>query len=203
VNIIFLDIDGVINNWGDWDKRDDLTQKIIISKEGFCKESIEAVNEIQTKFDAKIVLSSTWRIDKENLEEVKSVFDIYDITPKIGKRRLSQYIPRWQEIILWLQLQESYPEKIVILDDDSDASNFFLKPYHFLTNNYIGLRLSHIEEVSAIFNQKIVGISDVYEKRCFIKDNTYYIMEYDKEESGFIDKGYIERNVFLPYYPLY
>lgn len=146
MKVIFLDIDGVINNWTDLDILFEECEdsSIYSSIDGFSKKSIDVVKKMENELGAKIVLCSTWRKD-EHIDEVKKVFNIFDRTPVLtGKTyrdhlfKYSEYIPRHIEIQSWLDDHENVTN-FVILDDDPDASNEILKPHHLLIHDEFGL----------------------------------------------------------------
>jgi hypothetical protein len=112
MNIIFLDIDGVLvrypgvkNNYQK-DKRDEFGPL-------FHPTCVEFLEEIVHKTNAKIVISSSWK--RIGIERLKNIFrvrgidvDIIDIIPLYG-------LPRGEEIQLWLD--EHGADKYIILDD--------------------------------------------------------------------------------------
>lgn len=112
MNIIFLDIDGVLKSYAYYkETENDLDLK-----------AIDILSQIYHKFNCKIVLSSTWRelkdISDESAQKMwKHLIDtlekygmgIYDITPTIKNNRPL-------EIATWLQNNSC--SNYVILDDD-------------------------------------------------------------------------------------
>ena len=109
MKIIFLDVDGVLNHsgcpeWkqGDWRVIDDAC--------------VERIRSVCTATGARIVLSSTWRVDPEAVEIIRGCFGelLVDVTPQ------SSYHARHKEIREWLDL---HPEvtRFVVIDDDADA----------------------------------------------------------------------------------
>lgn len=112
MNIIFLDIDGVLNSSAYYkETENDLDLK-----------AVDILSQIYHKFNCKIVLSSTWRelkdISDESAQKMwkhlvdtleKYGMEIYDITPTIKNNRPL-------EIATWLQNNSC--SNYVILDDD-------------------------------------------------------------------------------------
>lgn len=103
MKIIFLDIDGVLNNY-------DTPGELIC----WDPELVKILNRIIKETDAKIVLSSTWRQIDYRCDAIKNDMKINYIgkTPKLWKKR-------GVEIQTWLD-ENPGVEKFVILDDDSD-----------------------------------------------------------------------------------
>lgn len=112
MNIIFLDIDGVLNSYAYYKETgNDLNLK-----------SVDILSQIYYKFNCKIVLSSTWRelkdISEESAQKMwkhlvdtlsKYNMEIYDITPIIKNNRPL-------EIATWLQNNSC--SNFLILDDN-------------------------------------------------------------------------------------
>lgn len=112
MNIIFLDIDGILNSYAYYKETgNDLNLK-----------SVDILSQIYHKFNCKIVLSSTWRelkdISEESAQKMwknlvdtlsKYNMEIYDITPTIKNNRPL-------EIATWLQNNSC--SNFLILDDD-------------------------------------------------------------------------------------
>jgi hypothetical protein len=147
MKLIFLDIDGVMNcedayragecQYQEWtweDGRKDHYQR-------FCSWSKELLNKLIDETDAKIVISSTWRMSgidfmKKVWEYEKMSGEIIGITPSIRANGIS--IPRGLEIKYFLEndmnfkhinwsyteqkkkIEESGIENYIIIDDDSD-----------------------------------------------------------------------------------
>lgn len=116
IKVIFLDIDGVLKK---------------ISGKGFDIKSISNLNELIEKTDAKIVISSRWRIN--GIDYVKNklsnliVGEIIDVTPllKIDKKFEAEgvEIPRGSEIKEWIRKYttvDKYVDNYVIIDDSTD-----------------------------------------------------------------------------------
>lgn len=140
MKVLFLDIDGVLNHEKHYKwlmETDEPTplQRVYPYSE-FNPESCKILNRIIDETDAKIVLSSSWRLD--GINRMNSLFKhfglprIYDITPSLCIRFGS--LCRGKEIDKWLS---EHPEvtKYVILDDDTDMEEYQL-PFFVKTNPY-------------------------------------------------------------------
>lgn len=131
MKIIFLDIDGVLNNSKCWGKRPVIR--------AFDQNCIQAFNRIVDATEAYIVISSSWRnVFKYNelcamLRKVGVQGPILDKTPMV---KLSGH--RGAEIKAWLR-NGIWPEidGFVILDDEADMDG--LGDHLIQTNNEIGL----------------------------------------------------------------
>lgn len=159
MKIIFLDVDGVLNNTRTAETFEDY---IFVSD-----EKIELLKEIVDKTDAKIVLSSSWRRGwqaKDNNprcahDEVR-LFNAFEL--KLGEHglHLMGYTPhlwhRGKEIARWLEdwTGESI-ESFVILDD---LDKEFLKPHSnrlIQTKISEGLTKDHVEQAVSILNSNL------------------------------------------------
>lgn len=134
MKVIFLDIDGVLN-----------CQKTVERFHGFISVDpllVKRLNRILKETDAKIVLSSTWRLFEDNKEILeKANIKYIDITPDF-------HTTRGEEISDWLSRHPEV-ERYVILDDDSDMlPNQIL----FQTTWIDGLTLKIMHEVIKYLN---------------------------------------------------
>lgn len=158
MKIIFLDIDGVLNSIA-WAKkckelnggvpqlasimqrdRDNVSQESL----GWDPESVNILKTVLEKTDAKIVISSSWRIMNtlDNLKKYFSVFGIdcvIDVTPRVN---FAGSI-RGDEINLWLDTYPNDIDSFVIFDDDSD---FYSGQPLIKTSYKNGLQKEHADE---------------------------------------------------------
>lgn len=117
MTIIFCDIDGVLNE----DRTPSRTKSRVIFID---EEKLLRLKRIVDATGAKIVLSSTWRYDRDDPKyngdflELREAFydvglDFYDYTPvdAIGIRR-------GMEIRAWLGLHRGEVDRFIILDDE-------------------------------------------------------------------------------------
>lgn len=153
MNVIFLDIDGVLNYAG---------CKYKIGGIYFVDdEKIKLLKELIDNTDAKVVLSSTWRFGWEDLElglETNNKNDfvmlrdklleyditLYDKTP----RSASRY--RGEEIGMWLKDRNDI-DNILILDDDTDMNPY--KRYFLQTSFSEGLHQGHVRKGTKILKE--------------------------------------------------
>ena len=153
MNIIFLDIDGVLNGynylnyvkfklvkllhlqkWADKHSRDPF---------GIHKEKVKKLAKIVRKTNAKVVMSSSWRHafwktpykdKKGNLkilaDELNSYgIEVIDITPKLSSGR------RDEEIQEWLTKNKEIVDNFVILDDERFDLECFVNSNLVLTSS--------------------------------------------------------------------
>lgn len=161
MKIVFLDIDGVLNH--EYCKT--LLHGIFFVE----NDKIVLLKELLDATDAKVVLSSTWRmgwhdLDKGELTQNAKDFialkdklvefgvDLFDKTEDIN------YDSRGEEIEKWINDFESSGGKLdsfVILDD---MNGKYLRPvskFHVRTSVVNGLQPKHVKKAIQILNQTI------------------------------------------------
>ena len=161
MKVIFLDIDGVL-----------ATQRTRF--DCFDGQCVSHLNKILEVTDARIVISSTWRIGHttEELIEICKVghdFDPGDKRPArvedqnnrlianaiVGRTiQLNEYMCRGREIDDWLKDAEAQGipvESFVILDDDSDMEPHMGKLVK--TDCYTGMSSEHAQEAIKLLNK--------------------------------------------------
>lgn len=139
MKIIFLDIDGVLN-----------TPKTI-RKFGFNFIDdilVALVARIVRETEAKIVLSSSWRIETKDLGIAKDALaqhnlEIHDCTPRIERPfEEGNWVRRSEEIQSWIDQNEV--TAFAIIDDCDDAN---IEGNFFQTNEDFGLTVSMAEKI--------------------------------------------------------
>ena len=140
MKIIFLDIDGVLNN------REVFNRKKSQGFRVWDEKCVDRLNRITDETGAKIVVSSTWRRSEDLYSAIKNEMGITGEI--IGKtidyiHHSSTEKQRGDEIQEWLS---QYVEviKFVIIDDDSDMAH--LMDRLIQTETFIGLTDEHVEE---------------------------------------------------------
>ena len=144
MKVIFLDIDGVLNNeehivkiHGLLGKEQYLDLLREIGELPFDYRSCELLQKFIKETNVEVILSSTWRLNPEapNIIKRYAGIEIKDITPRLNGIRgeeIQQYLDNHKEI-----------SNYVILDDDSDMLESQKK--HFVkVNNKVGLTIKEI-----------------------------------------------------------
>ncbi len=157
MNIIFLDIDGVLNSQAMYESN---TDTIINTPSGKLSQyCINNLNHITDNTNAKIVISSTWRKYDHNitdtLQQAGITGDITSQTPILS----GKYYLRGNEILAWIQentliINKPYHEfhSFVILDDDSDML-LWHKENYFNIDYFSGLTHNHAHKIINFFNK--------------------------------------------------
>lgn len=171
MKVIFLDVDGVLNNMRSYRKRSMILrtkQEEIIPLEDFMFKHLK---KLVDDTGATIVLSSSWRYDLvdyvEEPEETEGYYYEYDhrwikaLLDKFKEHGIPFYnknytgvdLANWRgtEIGNWLfehNTEEDPIESFVILDDTTDLAPF--RQFHVETNFLEGLRANHVRRAKFI-----------------------------------------------------
>ena len=144
MRVIFLDVDGVLNSTK------------TIKKFGFDFIDpflVALVARIVRETEAKIVLSSTWRLESKDKELVDQALaqhglELIGQTPHIQRPfEEGNWVRRHEEIQAWLD--ENPTSKFAIIDDDGDA---MIEGSFFQTEEDRGLTVQIAEAIIAHFN---------------------------------------------------
>lgn len=154
MNIVFLDIDGVLNCQSYFKQRE-------CKGEDIDDKTLPILQKIAKDNNAIIVLTSTWRVlDKESesyqyLVNKLAKYDlsIYDHTPIMKHNRpleIKTWLSEHEDIENWVSLDDDFDESEYI---NYDIGGHLIHTSFWSENDTDGLREWHIEEVSKIFNK--------------------------------------------------
>ena len=159
MKIIFLDIDGVLNNSLEVDEH----KQVYLGEDYqglYSPRCVERLNKLIEATSAKIVLSSTWRIGL-NLEQVQEIMDIMGISCEvigITDYLVERYNFRGNEIYKWIKdnskvysIDEFDYRSFVILDDDTDML-MWQKDNYVNCDPEIGMTDRTVAKATAILN---------------------------------------------------
>jgi len=146
MNILFLDIDGVLN---------------ACDGSGLNTDKVALLKEISDATDCRIVLSSTWRLNDRQLGRVVDMLhsigsDLWSVTPDLVEKYQALYMAtaRWREIMRWIDDNSTSPlpghYRLIILDDEADMGP--LSRLHVRTDSHTGLTQELAREVMRRFN---------------------------------------------------
>ena len=147
-NVIFLDVDGVLNT----ELAEDFTFHELHMGEG--KLNVKCILNLkkiikQSNKNTRIVLSSSWRTDEWRINKLKYYLNLYgidayniiiDTTPRIGNRT--------KDISTWLERNGEKVDKWVAIDDYSLDLDFAVRtdPKYGLTNENADFVLNIISD---------------------------------------------------------
>lgn len=141
--IVFLDIDGVLNN----------ESSIGLPALGLDKRCLERLNKLLEKTGASIVITSSWRLS-HSLARLQSSLSEYGLKyPEriIGATPHLPSKPRGEEIQLWLRQMDV--KAFVIFDDYSDMAPFNDRFVH--TTFETGLNDEHVKKAYDIIERQL------------------------------------------------
>lgn len=159
MKIIFLDLDGVLNSENFFSKR---RNNFFLPQEGDSQinpSAVELLNELLDRTNAKLVLSSTWRLGRNGLEKTKIALRaagfqfnhrFIGVTPNLVYADIETEATRGDEIQAWLTGREV--EAFVILDDNADMAH--LLPYLIQTSSKTGLTARDCEAAEKLLEGK-------------------------------------------------
>lgn len=133
MKVIFIGIDGVLNT----DSKPCYYGCSLIDQ-----DLVAILKSVVSRTKSEIVLSSTWRLCKENRQTVKIALKkknlkFIDYTPQLPPKRHQFWINRADEIKAWLK-EHPQVKKFAILDENFDAGVGF-KENFFQTDSTFGL----------------------------------------------------------------
>ncbi len=165
MNIIFLDVDGVLNSLEHLDKVYLETGESHSGYEyPFDPNCLKNLQNLVHLTNSKLVISSTWRINLKGiltlirkLKEYNLDREIIGYTPILKSK-----VNRGEEISSFLSTLD-YEPNFIILDDNSDMGE--LLPHLVKTNIRVGLTKKNVEEAVQKLNSPIIKRS-----KCKIKE---------------------------------
>lgn len=149
MRVIFLDVDGVLNNCHTRTKTSD----------GWCfvdDHLVARLKRLLTLSGARLVLSSTWREGWHQEDESKNDISFIELRDKFNQfgieifdRTGEMRMHRWQSIKEYMERQCGDPiEHYVIIDDWDDMGEYI--NHLVLTNSFTGLTDEDVEEALRI-----------------------------------------------------
>ncbi len=161
MKLIFLDIDGVLNNMGWLHTMYSLgTDPMKLRRELLDRVSVGVLNDIVKWTGAKVVISSSWRWGR-TLNDMRAILadngfigEVIGMTPVDGdlvKEILCMYgerIQRGHEIRAWLKnhiMEGLEVEAYVVIDDSGDMAG--VEDHLVLLNHDTGLQAEHIPAI--------------------------------------------------------
>ena len=163
MNIIFLDVDGVLNSKN---KLTEVYKKTHKPHSGysypFDENCLENLKFLIQETNSKIVITSTWRKEEEGITMLLKVLNEYDLDTKVIGYTPILNTTRELEIKKYLS-QINYNPNFIILDDDADF--YELMPFLIKTNNQFGLTKENTKEAIIKLNKPL---TKKYQKKIII-----------------------------------
>lgn len=141
MNVVFLDIDGVLNTWRFVEIQERNNEcNYYEAQFNFDPICMKNLKDLVETFDARIVVSSTWRLHYNsalnpnhwiemirNLDEYGLKDRVIGVTPRLSSFNGGTYVERGNEIQDWLNTTDVEVTNFVILDDDADMAHLVHK----------------------------------------------------------------------------
>lgn len=164
MNIIFLDVDGVLNSVNYLIKVYHETHK---SHSGydypFDPNCLENLRELVIKTDSSLVISSTWRHSQEGMKKLLKVLSEYELDKLVIGCTPSLGLSRGSEIKKYLSdLNPTSVVNFIILDDDTDMDD--LLPYLIHTNRQVGLTKENVQQSLKKLTKSHIKENDDFER---------------------------------------
>lgn len=132
-NILFLDVDGVLNN----------SQNFYKNLEQTCFENLKDLVEDKS---IKIVISSTWRFNDMKMKKLYNELNKYGINNVVGMTE--NLMNRTEEILKWVSINKKHIKNWVAIDDmllKLDNKHFHQVDYHY------GLTKEDVNQIKDLF----------------------------------------------------
>lgn len=194
MKLIFLDFDGVLNS-----RQSEIyfsqTAPDTEMESRLCPIATSNLRHILTEHpDTKIVVSSTWRRSRTEVE-LGHILSQFGIDPSVIISKTPYYGPgevRGLRIQEWFDTNpEIKPTHFVIIDDDSDMAHFLGTEHFIKTNSKTGLMYPEVSSILAYFgdyNLKYAQLVQGENYRLFSKPKS---TEYTFDGVGFY---YLDNN---------
>jgi hypothetical protein len=142
--ILFLDFDDVLN-----------TPKTLERGELFDQVNIQNLNAILDRTDAKIVVTSTWRLatTPEELEQILVGAGVHAKDRVAGVTPWLPDAPRGAEIMAWFQEAKTPVEAFAILDNRTDMGTF--SAFLVQTDPHSGLIPEQVDQVMGLLGSPL------------------------------------------------
>lgn len=162
MNILFLDVDGVLNSA-------DFIDRMVVYGQIHGKswtddggnhfidpEAVKRVIHLCNNKDVKVVISSSWRYFDlpTTIESFKGYRDLVPLIPYIvGVTPRLKSGHRGTEIAQWLS-EHPEVERYVIVDDDTDMTEEQMNGHFVQTDFDEGLDYQRVKQIRELFNQQ-------------------------------------------------
>jgi len=152
MNVIFLDVDGVLNSR---QKLIEVYNKTKKPHHGysypFDEKCLNNLKILVEQTNSKLVITSTWRKDEEGINILLNTLKNYNLDNEVIGYTPILNTKRGYEIITYLNSLE-YNPNFIILDDDSDMED--LSPYLIKTNFDVGLTYDDVKKAIDVLSKK-------------------------------------------------
>lgn len=153
INIIFLDVDGVLNSINNLIKVYEKTHR---QHSGynypFDEECLNNLCFLVEETNSKIVITSTWRRHEKGIKVLLDKLEEYNLADKVIGYTPILNKTRGKEIKKFLSTLD-YKPNFIIIDDDTDMDD--LISYLINTNPYFGLTSENVDNGIKMLNKTL------------------------------------------------
>jgi hypothetical protein len=145
--IVFLDIDGVLNNTMYWHQAKEQKE----TRHDIDVRNVLELNKLTDNSDVAVVISSTWRLS-HTVDEIRNILNEYKFKGNIIDKTVrfrENGIVRGNEIHEWVIRNDV--TQYVILDDDSDML-LWQAPHFIKVDGYVGLTPTNVYKAQWILD---------------------------------------------------
>lgn len=158
-DIIFLDIDGVLNNHKFITQNKSLTPEL---QRNIDDKKVVLLKRIVNQTKAKLVLSSSWRqmFDASLNPLSNEAIELKSVLKKHGMQiwdKTDAQISKVNSIIKWLKMNEQMINNYIIIDDDYMNTAHLLGSFQVKTSYYIGLTEKEVLLAIRKLNSTVYG----------------------------------------------
>jgi hypothetical protein len=169
MKIIFLDIDGVINSAFEWVSTSERGPAPINTTlwdiHDLTPKYIGRLNDIIAATGAKVVISSSWRIQytytqiEAMLKQQGFVGEVIGETPQFNRTPDGVVQDRGDEIKFWVNANDDIDAFVILDDIDFDGIINYYYPQFVHIKKSTGLLPKHVEKAIKILNTDVTDIS--------------------------------------------
>ena len=152
MKLVFLDWDGVLNSRtffnAQANRATDAKILLFDYDEMLDTKAVALINQLIDKTEAKVVISSSWRIN-HSLEELNEIlkkfgatFEAIDITPRLPEERGIEI----QTYLDYVKSKGDIVDSFIVIDDDSDMAHFRNTDQFIKTTFEYGFTEWHLEQ---------------------------------------------------------
>ncbi len=164
MNIIFLDVDGVINSVNNLIREYNETHKPHSGYSyPFDANCLANLKKLVIETNSSLVISSTWRLSQKGRNKLLQELKKYDLDKLVIGYTPFLDSSRKDEIKDFLSnFESSFTTNFIILDDDSDMGD--LLPFLVKTNRQVGLTEENVEQAIKKLAKSIIKENDDLER---------------------------------------
>ena len=149
---LFLDIDGVLNSFDDYNMTgDEFLKNLSHISFTISDKQMDLLNKIVEEYNPVVILSSYWRT-RYSLKELNNIFKKNGFVGKISgitNKQGEEHKDRWKQIKQYIDSKNI--KNYIILDDEDITRKEEKIPNFVRTDSYRGLTEKHLKDIRKIW----------------------------------------------------